>query len=375
MKEIYLIYFFTLSTAMSFSQNIAIQEVLYNQSLGNDKFELINTSNTTINISSWWMCSRFGYRQFGSASDIQVLQGNLVMAPGASIKMRLINLNLHDTHSDFGIFTDTNFGSPSSMQDFIQWGNSADVGRGYVAVEKGIWRDMNPPNIQLDFIPTATSGFSANWSGVNSGGGELTFSTDFTNASPTLPIQLLTLSGKVNMSKKVELKWHTLDEFNIEKYIVENSLDGHVFTSIAEIPSQNFGSSQGEYFFTDESPVINVLTQYRIRQIDADGGEIISSSLYLKVKDVNDHRIFISPMPISGIGCFSMELYWPKEVSLVKFRIMDMTGRVADEFSEPLLEGYNNVMHQFYGIEPGQYIMVLSDDEGDYSAQYFLIGK
>src|SRR5688572_12856690 len=123
MKKIYLYCLLTVFITTLKSQDVAILELLYNQSSGNDKFELINTSSQTIDISQWWLCARFGYVQLGNASQIEVLQGNLNMPPGSTIKMRLIFFDLHNTHSDFGIFTDSNFGSTSSMMDFIQYGD------------------------------------------------------------------------------------------------------------------------------------------------------------------------------------------------------------------------------------------------------------
>ena len=375
MKQVYFICFFTFFITSLKSQDVAILELLYNQSAGNDKFELINNSSEIIDISTWWICARFGYVQLGNASQIEVLQGNLNMPPGSTIKMRLIFFDLHNTHSDFGIFTDSNFGSTSSMMDFLQYGDDADVGRGYVAVAKGIWRDMNPPNNQLDFIPTASSGNSTNWDGSNQGGGELTYSTDFINASPTLPIKLLTLTGRINNDKEADLIWTTIEEFNTEKHVVEKSIDGVSYAAIGEIASQNLGTATAYYTFRDVTPVLNKINFYRIRQIDLDGNEILSTPLMLKAQDVPNHSMFISPMPINGFGCFSMELYWPREQELADFRIIDMAGKVIERFAEPLHEGYNSVMHQFYGIEPGQYVMLISGNEGELCSQFFLISN
>ena len=261
------------------------------------------------------------------------------------------------------------------MMDFLQYGDDADVGRGYVAVAKGIWRDMNPPNNQLDFIPTASSGNSTNWDGSNQGGGELTYSTDFINASPTLPIKLLTLTGRINNDKEADLIWTTIEEFNTEKHVVEKSIDGVSYAAIGEIASQNLGTATAYYTFRDVTPVLNKINFYRIRQIDLDGNEILSTPLMLKAQDVPNHSMFISPMPINGFGCFSMELYWPREQELADFRIIDMAGKVIERFAEPLHEGYNSVMHQFYGIEPGQYVMLISGNEGELCSQFFLISN
>ena len=376
MRTIFLTLFFYGSIVSISAQSIAIQEVLYNQGLGSDKFELVNTTGGTIDISTWWICARFVYRQLGSATDIEVIQGSLNLAPGAHVKLRLVNMDLNNVHSDFCLYLDSNFPSTASMIDYINYGCCGDVGRGSIAVTKGIWRDLDPgAPFVLDSIAHATGGNSVNWDGSNSGGGELTFGSDLFNAPPTLPISLLTLSGTVNINKQVVLKWIALDEFNSQKHIVEKSINGQDYEIIGEVSSQNLGSTPAHYTFIDESPLKNALSYYRIRQVDYDGLEKLSSTLYMKVKDVEYHKIAIAPNPISGIACFSMEFYWPNEDPLAEFRIVDMTGKMVEFFTEPLFEGYNNVMHQFYGIEPGQYMMILSDDEDNYAAEYFIIGK
>jgi hypothetical protein len=298
------------------------------------------------------------------------------MTPGAHTKFRIITYDLNNTLSDFGIYIDTNFPSTASMEDFIQYGGSTDVGRGTVAVAKGIWRDMDPgAPFVLDFIPLAGAGQSANFDGSNGGGGELTFATDFTNGQPTLPVSLLTLSGRVNVVKEVDLNWIALDEFNSDRHMIEKSVDGESYTVIGEVPSQNLGAIPAYYHFTDPAPIRNALNYYRIREIDFDGGEILSSVLYVKVKDVPIHRMFISPMPIVNNACFSMELYWPQDVDLAEFKIVDMSGRTVKSFSEPLQEGYNIVMQMVNDIDPGSYVLILSDDADNYVAENFIIGK
>jgi hypothetical protein len=170
------------------------------------------------------------------------------------------------------------------------------------------------------------------------------------------------------------VQWIAIDEHNSHKHIIEKSTNGQQYAGIGEVASQNLGSIPAYYYFVDETPERNMLLYYRIRQLDYDGKENVSTPLYIRVKDVANHRIFLSPMPISGIGCFSMEFYWPKADVLAHFRILDMNGRMVEEFHEPLMEGYNNLMHQFYGIEPGQYLMVLSDKDGDFVTEKFIIG-
>jgi hypothetical protein len=261
------------------------------------------------------------------------------------------------------------------MVDFMQYGtNNPFVGRGYLAASKGIWTYTNPG--ELDFVPTVgTPGYSANWNGINSGGGEETFSSDFTNGVASLPVSLLTLIGKVTINKEIELTWVTIDEHDSRKHVVEKSTNGQTFNVIGEVASQNLGSTPSYYHFLDKSPVMNGSNYYRIRQIDYDEHQTLSSTLYLKTKDIPSHKVSISPMPLAGNSLFVMELYWPKEENATQFRIVDVSGKVVDSFEEHLLEGYNNFMHPLRDLDPGLYMIVVSDNEDNYVTENFIVGK
>ena len=56
-------------------------------------------------------------------------------------------------------------------------------------------------------------------------------------------------------------------------------------------------------------------------------------------------------------------------------QIVDASGRLVDDFADPVMEGYNMVNHQVNGIQPGLYYIVLSDEHGNYAAEDFFIGK
>ena len=163
-------------------QNIAINEVYYLGNVGEDWVELINRGAEPVDITGWLWCARFSYPSI-SAADILSGNPDLTLDPGEVIALS-ISIDLNDTSSDLGLYTQSPFGTAANMVDFVQWGTPVDVGRSDVARDKNIWLELSAE--VYDYFPTATNDQTLSWCGVESGGGFLTTSLDFGNADATL---------------------------------------------------------------------------------------------------------------------------------------------------------------------------------------------
>ena len=162
-------------------QNIAINEVYYLGNVGEDWVELINRGTEAVDITGWLWCARFSYPNI-SAADILSGNPDLTLDPGEIIALS-ISIDLNDTSSDLGLYTQSPFGTAANMVDFVQWGTAVDVGRSDVARDKNIWLELSTD--VYDFFPTATNNQTLSWCGTESGGGFLTTSLDFGNADAT----------------------------------------------------------------------------------------------------------------------------------------------------------------------------------------------
>ncbi len=164
-------------------QHIAINEVYYLGNIGEDWVELINRGDQPVDISGWRWCARFSYPTI-TVTDIISGTGNgdLLLEPGEIIALS-IALDLNDTSSDLGLYTQSPFAEATNMVDFVQWGTEVDVGRSDVAVDKVIWLELEPD--VFDFIPTATNNQTLSWCGNESDGMYLTTSLDLGNTNAT----------------------------------------------------------------------------------------------------------------------------------------------------------------------------------------------
>jgi len=164
-------------------QNIAINEVYYLGNIGEDWVELVNRGTEAVDISGWRWCARFSYPTIVLGDIISGTgNGDLLIEPGEIIALS-IDLDLNDTSSDIGLYTQSPFGTVGNMVDFVQWGTAVDVGRSDVARDKGIWLELEQD--VYDFLPTATNAQTLSWCGHESDGGFLTTSMNLSNDDPT----------------------------------------------------------------------------------------------------------------------------------------------------------------------------------------------
>jgi hypothetical protein len=108
----------------------------------------------------------------------------------------------------------------------------------------------------------------------------------------------VTFSGvKVFAKEKgVQVEWTIATESNIKAYLVERSVNGREFSSVANVASKGNSSVSIGYSFFDATPVAGT-NFYRIKAIDNDG-----SVKYSSIVDVNISRtksdVTVAPNPI-----------------------------------------------------------------------------
>src|SRR6266403_2323727 len=93
----------------------------------------------------------------------------------------------------------------------------------------------------------------------------------------SLPVKFISFTGKEN-NGDVILNWTVADEVNNDKYVIENSIDGKVFTDIGEVSGIKIKYNQ--YTFTQHNVVEPVL-YYRIKQVDYDGATTYTNIIYV----------------------------------------------------------------------------------------------
>jgi Secretion system C-terminal sorting domain len=111
--------------------------------------------------------------------------------------------------------------------------------------------------------------------------------------SAVLPIELLSFSGK-NTEGGNLLTWTTANEVNNKGFSVER-LNGSTWENIGFKTANNKAST---YQFLDNNPLST--SYYRLRQIDNDGKETFSKTIYIQTNSTKG-KLAVYPNPVSNL--------------------------------------------------------------------------
>jgi hypothetical protein len=166
-----------------------------------------------------------------------------------------------------------------------------------------------------------------------------------------LPVELSVFSAKKQGAQAV-LAWTTASEQDNEKFIVERSLDGTHFESIAELPGRGTTTSAQSYSFVDERP-LHGTNLYRLKQLDFSGD--FSYSEIVAVKMIKEGEILAYPTPFAERLTLDLPENLDSEENLLT--IYNLHGQLVHQ---QLLQGSGSQQLELGGLNPGQYVLCLT---------------
>ena len=119
-----------------------------------------------------------------------------------------------------------------------------------------------------------------------------------TVCTPVLPVTLLSFTAARQPNGSVAINWSTAAEFNNDRFLVERSIDGRSFTTIATVAANTNAAITSNYSALDRVPV-NGLNYYRLTQVDKDGKKTVYAVKIVNIKKLNS-GISVYPNPVKG---------------------------------------------------------------------------
>ena len=162
-----------------------------------------------------------------------------------------------------------------------------------------------------------------------------------------LPVVLLDFTA-TGLGDAVRLDWQTTEETDNERFVVERSKSGQVYTDLASVPAGN-----GQYAYVDEDPFPGQ-NLYRLRQLDYDGTATVYGPVYVRL---DSGTISLYPNPTTG------KLYLTGEVGAEEtVTVFSSEGRSVYRAEGARL----NLRH----LPAGSYYLRLQRPSGTYSLRF-----
>jgi uncharacterized repeat protein (TIGR01451 family) len=176
-----------------------------------------------------------------------------------------------------------------------------------------------------------------------------------------LPITLKTFTAMLYRNNMVRLDWSTLMEINCDRYEIERSTDGRIFTKTGTIAGHGYTTLDQYYNMADDITGVTAgLVYYRLRQLDIDGKISLSKVVSVRLKKNSDFTI--SPNPFSSY--VNINIDWTKnENTLIK--IFSMSGREMLSENIQMNKGINYIqLNELSSFPSGNYLIQFNSSEG-----------
>jgi hypothetical protein len=195
----------------------------------------------------------------------------------------------------------------------------------------------------------------------NSSAGSITSNNIFSFSKFTLglraiplPLTLISFSAKYSGSYTL-LNWKTVNEQNVDHFVVERSDDGIHFYPVSQIAARNSGNT--EIYSIIDNRAINHIAYYRLRIVDTDGHERLSSIVTVTDNNVNNLlTLLANPVRDGIILIASRQLN-----GTFNYNIAAMNGQLLQQGILVIQNGGRYQLQLNRNFKPGTYTLQISN--------------
>jgi hypothetical protein len=176
----------------------------------------------------------------------------------------------------------------------------------------------------------------------------------------TLPVKMESFTATLNNTgNKVDLKWTTTSEINVNHFIVEKSTDGTNFSDAGMVFAYGTATEKANYSLSDNVNANQAgVIYYRLRSMDADGKSELSAIRIIRLSKQTDKNISIItyPNPVSNEVRITIPANWQNKK--VVYEIFNAAGK-AIKRTETANSSQTETMY-VSSFTPGFYIVRVS---------------
>lgn len=155
-----------------------------------------------------------------------------------------------------------------------------------------------------------------------------------------LPIELLSFSGYLTENSQSQLDWATSMEINNDRFEVQHSTDGMLFTKIGVVKGQGSSMVNTHYQYLHLYPV-NGNNYYRLKQIDFNGAYEYSQIINIPLRSTATYKLNVFPNPANSEVTITM---FANTYSTVEVYIVNVFGQKV--FADMQCTEEGNIIHK-----------------------------
>ena len=173
-----------------------------------------------------------------------------------------------------------------------------------------------------------------------------------------LPVDLISFTGLCKKSYNY-LLWQTASEFNNDYFLVEKSLDGEYFSTIAQVFSTGNNNTLKEYALRDDAP-FNGVNYYRLHQYDKNGTDSYSSIISL---NCFSNATIEDLLPISPSNEFIEVIIQGVAGKKYLLSVTNILGQTILDKEIEMTDNNQTVRLLETGVSPGMYYIVMQSED------------
>ena len=191
-------------------------------------------------------------------------------------------------------------------------------------------------------------------------------SDDVSTTAVILPIVLGGFEAVI-ADCQAKINWHTEQELNTLKFIIEKSTDVNTWETVADVAAAGNSATRRNYTASDAKVESKKVTYYRLKAIDKDG-KFSYSNIINVVSNCLTKKAVVFPNPVTN-GHFVVFITGFAEKATASLRAAD--GRLM--LSKNVTDGNNSF--NVSSLASGTYFLSIADSNGNKIQQKLVITK
>lgn len=183
----------------------------------------------------------------------------------------------------------------------------------------------------------------------------------------SLPVKLTSFTA-VRSGSEVNVSWATASEVNSKNFVVERSADGISFNEIGTVQAKGKALTASKYSFTDNKPVANAISYYRLKMVDRDATFAYSNIRSVDVTAVvNPTSTIVTRLfPVPANDKLTITLNEDYVNATLSYSIYDLSGKMVGAAQTITNDGnFSDVNIELPALSTGFYFLEVSNPAGE----------